>query len=190
MKSKAEVRAEARARLAAIDSASRQQFADQIGASIWEVPQISEARVLMLYASLPAEVSTDGIAEEAWRRGVQVIYPRCITADRSMTLHRIDSIAGLNTGSYGIREPGEDCPDVSVEEVDAVLMPGLGWDRRGNRLGRGAGYYDRLLSRPEWRAFTCGIFFAGQEFVRLPTDEWDIPLSTIVTERETIQFSR
>lgn len=186
MKSKAEVRSEARARLAAIQDAARVEFGDRIAQSVWEVPEVANARSLMLFASMPAEVPTDAIAEEAWRRGIRVVYPRCLAVDRSMTLHRLEAIHGLETGAYGIREPAPHCPEVGIEEIDAVLMPGLGWDRGGNRLGRGAGYYDRLLAREGWRGFTCGVFFAGQEFARVPTDPWDVPLRAIVTEQEIV----
>lgn len=184
MKSKAEVRSEARARLAAISEKDRARHGAEIARRVWTVPEIAEARTLLLYASVAAEVPTDAIAEQAFHRGIEVVYPRCLVSTRAMTLHRVASVDRLVTGSYGIREPGDDCPDVAVGDVDVVMMPGLGWDRQGNRLGRGAGYYDRLLAREEFRAFTCGIFFAGQEFVHLPIDEWDVPLHAIATERE------
>jgi 5-formyltetrahydrofolate cyclo-ligase len=79
---------------------------------------------------------------------------------------------------------------VGESEVDVALMPGLAWDRAGNRLGRGAGYYDRLLAHPDWRAFRCGLFFATQEFPALPADPWDQPLQAVVTEREIIRTAR
>jgi 5-formyltetrahydrofolate cyclo-ligase len=66
--------------------------------------------------------------------------------------------------------------------VDAALVPGLAWDRDGRRLGRGAGYYDRLLASPGWRAFRCGVFFAGQEVARVPVEAWDVRLDAVVTE--------
>ena len=81
-----------------------------------------------------------------------------------MTLHRVASIDHLRTGSYGIREPEvERCPEVAEASIDAALVPGLAWDRRGSRLGRGAGYYDRLFGNAAWRGFRCGIFFSFQE---------------------------
>jgi 5-formyltetrahydrofolate cyclo-ligase len=66
--------------------------------------------------------------------------------------------------------------------VDAAVIPGLAWDRAGNRLGRGAGYYDRLLADPEWRGFRCGLFFAIQQVPAVPYDPWDAPMQAIVTE--------
>jgi 5-formyltetrahydrofolate cyclo-ligase len=130
-------------------------------------------------------VRTDAIAADALRRGVTLVYPRTLPATREMTLHRVVSLADLRTGSYGIREPDvERCPEVAESAIDAALVPGLAWDRRGSRLGRGAGYYDRLFGRAEWRGFRCGIFFAFQELGDLPAEPWDLPLDAVVTERE------
>jgi 5-formyltetrahydrofolate cyclo-ligase len=72
-----------------------------------------------------------------------------------------------------------------VEEVDLAFIPGLAWDRGGHRLGRGAGFYDRLLGDPRWRGFRCGLFFAAQEVPRIPFDPWDAQLDAIITEAET-----
>ncbi|HET7462921.1 MAG TPA: 5-formyltetrahydrofolate cyclo-ligase, partial [Longimicrobium sp.] len=136
------------------------------------------------FADLPEEVHTDTIAAEAARRGVTVVYPLTDVTRREMTLHRVDSPADLRTGNYGIREPAPDLPCVDPAEVDAALVPGLAWDRAGNRLGRGAGYYDRMFARPDWRGFRCGIFFAAQEADAIPAEAWDLPLDAVVTERE------
>jgi len=91
-------------------------------------------------------------------------------------------------GAYGIREPDAACPLVSIEEIDAALVPGLAWDRRGGRMGRGAGYYDRLLGSPGWRGFVCGLFLAAQEFDRLLMEPWDVRLDAVVTEAEVLRF--
>jgi 5-formyltetrahydrofolate cyclo-ligase len=66
-------------------------------------------------------------------------------------------------------------------------VPGLAWDRAGRRLGRGAGYYDRLFADPAWRGFRCGLFFAAAEAPALPADPWDRPLDAVVTGREIVR---
>jgi len=182
---KAELRAEARRRLRALAGGARAAANAEIGRRVWLVPEVAAARTLLLFADLPEEVATDAIAAEALRRGLTVVYPRTIPETSGMTLHRVDSLDHLRTGSYGIREPDvARCPEVAEASVDTALVPGLAWDRAGNRLGRGAGYYDRMFARPEWRGFRCGIFFAGQEAGAVPCEPWDLPLDAVVTERE------
>lgn len=182
---KTEARAEARARLRLMSPAERRRAGERIAERVWDLPAIAGARSLLLYASLPEEVPTDAIADEALRRGVIITYPRCLPETRRMTLHVLKDLAELReAGSYGIREPDAACPLLALRDIDAVLVPGLAWDRRGRRLGRGAGYYDRLFADPEWRAFRCGLFFAVQEIPGIPVDPWDVALDAVVTEKE------
>jgi 5-formyltetrahydrofolate cyclo-ligase len=174
----------ARERLAALSNAERERAGEVIARRIWTVPEVAAARTLLLYASLAGEVPTDAIAREAWRRGVTVTYPRCLPEAREMALHRVHAHHELEAGTYGIREPALACPRVDLEEIDVALVPGLAWDRTGARLGRGAGYYDRLFARPGWRARRVGVFFGAQEApAGVPVDPWDAPLDVIVTER-------
>lgn len=185
--SKDALRARARATLRALAPAVRAAAEAEIARRVWTVPEIAGARTLLLYASLPEEVATDAIAGEARRRGIVLVYPRCL-ADRTMALHAVDSANALRPGRYGIREPDADaCPIRRIEDVDAALIPGLAWDRGGHRLGRGAGYYDRMLADPGWRGFRCGLFFAAQEAPAVPRDAWDVHLHAVVTEREVVR---
>ncbi|HYR08497.1 MAG TPA: 5-formyltetrahydrofolate cyclo-ligase, partial [Longimicrobium sp.] len=180
-------RAQARAFLRALPPAERAAAEAQIARRVWDVAEVAGARTLLLYASLPEEVGTDEIAAEARRRGITLVYPRCLPEGR-MTLHQADSPDVLRPGRFGIREPDADaCPIRAVGDVDAALIPGLAWDRAGHRLGRGGGYYDRLLAHPDWRGFRCGLFFAAQEFPSIPREDWDIRLDAIVTEREVVR---
>lgn len=187
--SKAAIRAEARAFLRALPPAERAAAEADIARRVWDVPEVAAARTLMIYASLPEEVGTDGIAAEARRRGITLVYPRVLPEGRMM-LHQVDSADALRTGRFGIREPDAGaCPVRQPGEIDAALIPGLAWDREGHRLGRGAGYYDRLLAQPEWRGFRCGLFFAAQETPAVPREAWDIRLDAIVTESEVMRAS-
>lgn len=179
---KGELREAVRARLLGLPRGVRENAAAAIERNAWTVPEIAGARVLLVYASLPSEAPTDRIAAEARRRGVVVTYPRCLAETREMVIHRVESGEELGNGAYGIREPLIDCPLVPLEEIDAALVPGLAWDRSGGRLGRGAGFYDRLFADPRWRGFRCGVFFAAQEVESVPTDPWDAPLDAVVTE--------
>lgn len=182
---KDQVRREMRARLTTFGAAERAKAGTAIAQRVWELPEVATAQVMMLFASLPNEVPTDAIAQEAWRRGVSLVYPRTEAEPRGLILHRVRSLSELRPGRYGIREPDAQlCATVRPQEVDLVLMPGLAWDRSGARLGQGGGYYDRLLAATGWRATRCGLFFALQEVWRVPTDPWDARLDAVVTECE------
>lgn len=185
--SKDALRAHARATLRGMPAEVRAAAEAEIARRVWTVPEIAGARTLLLYASLPEEVATDAIAEEARRRGIVPVYPLTL-ADRTMTLHAVPWADALRPGRYGIREPdAEACSLCAMEDVDAALIPGLAWDRAGHRLGRGAGYYDRMLADPAWRGFRCGLFFAAQEAASVPHDAWDVRLDAIVTDREVVR---
>jgi 5-formyltetrahydrofolate cyclo-ligase len=189
MTTKAELRGQARSRLAALSSAEREIASSEVERRVWDVPEVASAGVLLLYASTSEEVQTDAIAREALRKGIRITYPRCLPGTREMSLHRLSGLDELrHDGRYGIREPDHACALVGLEEIDAALVPGLAWDRSGTRLGQGAGYYDRLFARTEWRGFRCGLFFSAQELPGLPRDSWDRPLQALVTEREIVRF--
>lgn len=183
MTGKAALRRQARERLSRISPAERASAGREIGRRLWALPEVAGAHRILLYAALPSEVPTDEIAVAAGERGISVTYPRCEPAGHEMTLHHVTGPADLRPdGRFGIREPAESCRQVTLHEVDVVLLPGLAWDRAGGRLGKGAGFYDRLLADPGWAGFRCGLFFAAQEFESLPVDPWDVALDAVVTE--------
>lgn len=187
--SKQRLRRIAKERLAALSPDERRSAGSAIDRLVWTVSEIARARVLLVFADLPTEVPTDAIAAEARSRGITVTYPRCLPQTREMALHHVASAEELlDDGAHGIREPRESCPMVRLEEIDAALVPGLAWDRAGGRLGRGAGYYDRLFASPEWRGFRCGLFFAAQEVGDIPVDPWDVPLDAVVTEEGVLRI--
>jgi 5-formyltetrahydrofolate cyclo-ligase len=184
---KGELRSGARVRLAALPPEARAAESAAAAARVWTLPEVASARALLLYAALPAEVDTAPIRDEARARGVAVLYPLPLGGGR-MTLHRLDDDAALRPGRYGIPEPDPArAPEVDPGDVDAAILPGLAWDRQRSRLGRGAGYYDRLLAHASWRGFRCGLFFTVQEVPRIPADPWDVPLDAVVTAREVVR---
>ncbi|MEX2583173.1 MAG: 5-formyltetrahydrofolate cyclo-ligase [Gemmatimonadota bacterium] len=183
MADKNTLRGEARGRLRSISPEERARFGDAIAERVWTLPEATGARAILLYASLPEEVPTRAIALEAHRHGVAVVYPRCLPEGREMTLHIVSTPDELTSvGRYGIMEPDEQCPTTDVGDIDLAFIPGLAWDSSGHRLGRGAGYYDRMLAAPGWQAFRCGLFFSVQEMPSIPVDPWDVSLDAVVTE--------
>lgn len=106
--------------------------------------------------------------------------PRCV--EKTLIWH-VWTPGTLRSGSFGIQEPASESPLIAPEFVDLILVPCVMCDRRGYRLGYGGGFYDRLLSQPEWqKQMTIGIVFDFAVVDQLSIDLWDQPLSRICTE--------
>jgi len=189
----AEVRA-ARRRLRAlrlgIEPRQRAAAESAIRATLERLRVFRRGSRVALYLPLPGEVDLRSCLPEAWRRGVDTYVPRIISRRRrlmSFVALAPESTARLN--SYGIEEPAATTRCVAPAGLDVVLVPVVGYDRRGNRLGMGAGFYDRALRRRldagrAWRRpRLVGVAFACQELPEIAASPWDVPLDLIVTEK-------
>lgn len=136
-----------------------------------------QAEAVMAYAAIPPEVSLQPVLEEILRQGKTLVLPRC-EANGIMTARRIVDLGQLVHGTYGIPEPPETAPEFPVEEISLVLVPGLAFDRTGGRLGRGKGYYDRLL--PKTTGKTIGI--CGQLVTEVPMEPHDSRMDAIALD--------
>ena len=108
-------------------------------------------------------------------------FPRCV--DKSLEWHIWQPQDKLIAGKYGIREPHTDLPIINPHQVDLILVPCVACDYQSYRLGYGGGYYDRLLSSPQWNSIpTIGIVFANAYLPEIPVDTWDKQLHSVCTE--------
>src|SRR4030042_3572810 len=107
-------------------------------------PEWQKADTICLYFSQPHEVDTKPLLAAALTARKIVVFPR-IEKDR-LVLHRVISIRDFTRGAYQILEPKKSTPIVNPKSIDLFIVPGVAFDRRGNRMGHGKGYYDRLLS--------------------------------------------
>ncbi len=115
-------------------------------------------------------------------------FPRCV--EQSLSWHSLSPEFPLRTGAYGILEPSAENPIVESDPVDLILVPCVACDLRGYRLGYGGGFYDRLLSAPEWRGKpTIGIVFQSAIVSELAIDPWDYPLQGVCTEQGYLEIS-
>jgi len=147
------------------------------------------SRVAM-YLPMGGEVDLRPAIDAAWRRGVAVFVPCILSRRRArMAFVRWNPDEPRRRNAYGIEEPAYCTAGVPVLRLDAVVLPVVGFDRRGNRLGMGAGYYDRALHRRvdtdrHWRRpRLIGVAFSCQELSAIAVSPWDVPLDLIVTER-------
>jgi 5-formyltetrahydrofolate cyclo-ligase len=143
----------------------------------------------MMFLSLPHEVDTSEAILNAWQLGKAVAVPKVSWEHRHMIAVQINSLeTGISTEASGLQNPIAKVP-VAFEEIDLVVTPGLGFDKKGNRLGRGGAYYDRFFANPELKAARCGFGFAEQLVKTVPVAEHDEPVDIIVTEKEIIYIN-
>ena len=155
---------------------------------IAELPEWQQAKTVLLFLSMPDEVDTLPIVADALAAGKTVAVPKVDTRRKVMGARVLrDLERDLAPGVYGILEPVA-AEVVEPAAIDFILVPARGFDRRGNRLGRGGGYYDRYMSDPGFRALRCGIAFAAQLLDALPHDPHDLPVHLLVTEAATVRF--
>ena len=151
-------------------------------------PQFQNASVVMMYLSLPHEVNTSDAILCAWQLGKIVAVPKISWQQRHMIPVLINSLeTEFSTEVAGLRNPVAGTP-VPFEEINLVVTPALGFDRKGNRLGRGGSYYDRFFANEKLLAPRCGFAFAEQLIDSIPVTEHDVPMDLLVTDEEVIYF--
>ncbi|MEW6356355.1 MAG: 5-formyltetrahydrofolate cyclo-ligase [Planctomycetota bacterium] len=155
--------------------------------NVLALPEFKQSRCVLLFASMPDEVDVTELIRAALRMGKRVCVPTCSTKDRRLIPAELTSLSELAPGAYGILEP-RTVREVDISDIDFVLVPAAGFDPKGNRLGRGAGYYDRFMSRPEFRAVKCGVCFDAQVLDEIPHDAHDLPVDILVTDQRVLRF--
>jgi len=152
-----------------------------IAEQFWQLPVIQKAENILFYASSSFEVDTLLMIEKACFLGKRVALPIVEQNQRKLIPTLISSMEDLRCGTYGIAEPLLDPTKViTLEDLDVVIVPGLAFDRQNNRLGRGAGYYDRFLSTLPQTVTTVGLAFDFQLTESLPTQAHDVRLHQII----------
>ena len=138
-------------------------------------PKVCEADTLLLYHSLPDEPSTHQLIDTLHRQGKTILLPKVISPTQ-MTLHPYHGASSLTPGAYGILEPNT--PAIHLTHIPLTLIPGIAFDATGNRLGRGKGYYDRLLKT--LTTYKLGICFPFQLLPTIPTGQYDVLMDEVI----------
>ncbi|MBN2588774.1 MAG: 5-formyltetrahydrofolate cyclo-ligase [Sedimentisphaerales bacterium] len=154
-----------------------------------QMTQFQEADTVMMYLSLPYEIDTSEAILQCWKAGKTVAVPKISWEQRHMIPVKINSLeTGFSTGSSGLRNPISGVP-VPFEDIDLVVTPGLGYDKNGNRLGRGGSYYDRFFANAKLKAYKCGYAYAEQVVDFIPVNEYDRPVDSLVTDNGVMFFN-
>jgi 5-formyltetrahydrofolate cyclo-ligase len=142
--------------------------------SVWS----AAARVLC-FAPLPDEPDITPLLNEALRKNKTVAFPRFDPARGCYVAAHLATRLELVPGAFGVLEPGPGCPAIPLNQLDLILVPGVAFDLAGRRLGRGKGFYDRLLA--EVRGHKCGVAFDMQLVAELPEEPHDVRVDSILT---------
>jgi 5-formyltetrahydrofolate cyclo-ligase len=149
-------------------------------------PVWQTARSVLLFAPLPEELDIWPLVASAMAAGKQVALPRFLAPTRSYGASWIvNPETDLQAGHFGVREPRSHCRQVSAGPLDLILVPGLAFDLHGRRLGRGKGYYDRLLG--ELSGATCGVAFEEQIVKEVPFEPHDVGLHYVLTPNRWVE---
>ena len=186
---KRKLRQELRAAVKGISVEQRLEWSGAACALLREQQVWQAARSVLLYAPLDDELDLRPLAREALAAGKTVALPRYLPESRSYAASEVrDLIQDCAPGSFGIIEPAADCANIPMNHLDLVIVPGVGFDSQGYRLGRGRGYYDRLLA--EVTGVKCGVAFEQQMTGQLPTESHDVRMDCILTPSRWLEITR
>jgi 5-formyltetrahydrofolate cyclo-ligase len=178
----------------AMTAARRADDAALCSARLLALPAFIKAKTVLSYMSFGTEIDTQTVFGEALKQNKVVALPRMIKDQSSpatsrLALHTVNSESELASGKWGIREPRETCPGVALDAVDLVLVPGVAFDRRGDRLGYGKGYYDRLLPARRSNCLLVALAFDCQLVDDVPVSAHDVPIDFLITPSQQLSFS-
>jgi len=158
----------------------------EIEAKLFVLPEYRAASVVLFYASFRSEVETHRIIRRALSEGKRVALPR--VKGKQLELFEIANFdRDVSPGAWGIPEPEGGMP-AKLKDIGLVVVPGAAFDEQGNRIGYGAGFYDKLL--PLYTGKTVALAFELQIVPEAPADSHDIPMQKIVTEKRVIDVHR
>jgi 5-formyltetrahydrofolate cyclo-ligase len=182
---KAALRLRARAARASLDHAERTDAAQHAARHFFEGIPMQPGDVVAAYWRIRDELDCQPILVKLMDTNQTVVLPVVLGAELPLDLRVWEQGASLYESGFGTLAPSELAPRA---EPDIVIMPLLGFDSRGTRLGYGGGYYDRTLASMKKKPRLVGLAFAAQELERIPREAHDVPLDAIVTEAGVRHF--
>lgn len=154
-------------------------------------------KTILVYYSVGNEPSTLAVISRLLESGKRVCLPLCTDLDEeghrsgaagTMEARQITSFDDLIPGAYGIPEPKAETPVVPPEEIDIIILPCVACDRKCNRIGHGAGYYDKYLSMTKDSCFTMALCFEEMLAGDIPVEEHDRRVDAVVTEKTIFRW--
>lgn len=172
--------------LAAVDPNRRSHVGREVARQVLDLPELASAERIMAFLSMDDELDTDPLVEMALEAGKKIYAPHTLKKSRRIVPRPVTSLKAVSRGAYGIREPDTE-ESLDPAQLQAIIVPAVAFDRQGWRLGRGGGFYDRLLSMLPEGGTTCGIGYGFQVVSEVIREPHDVPVQIIVTESEVIR---
>lgn len=161
----------------------RRAASQKLAGRLRRLPEYKKARWVLFYLALSDEVETRPMIERALGDGKRVAVPITLTTSRILKIVEITGLkTGLNIGPHGIEQPARMRRGrrVDLKKLDLIVVPGVAFDAQGRRLGRGGGYFDRLLARLSPDVPRVGLAFRCQRVKRLPSEPHDLPVHRVL----------
>jgi 5-formyltetrahydrofolate cyclo-ligase len=159
--------------------------------NLMKLNQFILSQNIFCYLSFRSEVPTKGLIEYCQQQGKKVYIPVCVNETKEMIISRYDSDIELAASNYGVLEPTSETIKIADRNIlDTAIMPGAVFDRRGYRIGYGAGYYDKFFAHTNKQIFKIALAFSFQIVEDVPKDDFDIPVDCIVTDKGIVICSR
>jgi 5-formyltetrahydrofolate cyclo-ligase len=166
--------------------------------------EFKNAQTIMIFMSMPTEVETSTVAVKAWQEGKNIAVPRVDWEGKRMEPVEIKSLdVGMQTsGPKTAASTTGGTPVMAVRQpisgmvlplgvIDMIVIPGMAFDRKGYRVGRGRGFYDRFLSQQDFQGVRCALCFHEQlQDEAIPCEAHDVPMDLVITDREIVHCHR
>jgi len=185
---KGQLRLKMQKRLLEISAEQRNEKSRKACRNLISTPEFQNASTIMMYLSSRHEADTSEAILCAWQLEKTVAVPRISWQQRHMIPVQINSLeTDFSTEVAGLRNPVKGVP-IPFEQIDLVVVPGLAFDDKGNRLGRGGSYYDRFFTNGKLTASKCGFGFVEQVIGSVPVADHDEVMDFLVTDEKIVYF--
>jgi 5-formyltetrahydrofolate cyclo-ligase len=166
----------------------RERKSLRIKENLFSLPEFSNAEKILFYVSTKGEVLTKEMIKDSLSLGKKVVVPISNVKEKNLILSELrDFDKELRPSKFGILEPKKQFfREVSPEEIDLVIVPGIAFDRRGNRIGYGMGFYDNFLSNLKKEIPVIALAYEFQIVSEIPTHKKDVRVQKIITEKKVI----
>jgi len=184
---KAELRSQMRARLEKISPAVRAVESIDFGERL--KTQIPSAHTILFFAPMPNELDVWPVLELELALGTNCALPFFDAEKKSYIARQLMNLkTDIVVGKFGLREPASTCAEIPLDKFDLILVPGMAFDISGNRLGRGFGFYDRLLEKAV--GIKCGVAYDFQLLEKIPSEPHDAKVNFILTPDRCLKAAR